>query len=123
MCGADTWYHTQVQSVSNRKSIVMNRSTGATPAKGHKVANEATEGHHYVAVLRGEKIGYLAGPFTSKAEALMKVEPSRVLANELDPQSFFDTFGVVSLPRSFNFPGVLNDMLSLRSVEATTTVH
>jgi hypothetical protein len=66
----------------------------------------------YVDLVRGAKVALLAGPFESEAEAREWVRPAVALANELDPRSHFDPFGVVGID-DYAKPGVLNARLAI----------
>lgn len=72
----------------------------------------------YVTMFRDGKAqpAYLAGPFDSKDEADSHVERARKMANEVDPWSEFDAFGVTGVTPKVGVklpPGVLNDRLGL----------
>jgi hypothetical protein len=73
----------------------------------------------YVTMIRGARIGYLAGPFATKELAEAQVPAAREEAEKVDPRSVFDAFGVtgVELAKHMTYyrPGVLNGQLGLRT--------
>jgi hypothetical protein len=88
------------------------------PAKdGEVVATEGDEGakgerKFYVTMVRGDQVARLAGPFDTKDEADSMVDRARTLAQENDPRSAFDAFGVSAITSEDHKPGVLNDKLA-----------
>ena len=62
----------------------------------------------YVTVVRGERTGFLAGPFETHQAALDMVPAARRVANEVDPRTAFDGFGTVSMEPGPWPAGVLN---------------
>lgn len=68
----------------------------------------------YVSMRRGERTAYLAGPFTTHAEALALVPAAEREAIAIDPWAHFDAFGTCSLPVAANNPvGKLNDIIGI----------
>jgi hypothetical protein len=66
----------------------------------------------YVTVLRGSRVGYLAGPFAEHAAALDAVGSARREAVAIDPFCDFDAFGTTKVSgRAPLPPGVLNHLL------------
>jgi hypothetical protein len=66
----------------------------------------------YVTVLRGSRVGYLAGPFAEHAAALEAVSSARREAVAIDPFCDFDAFGTTKVSgRAPLPPGVLNHLL------------
>jgi len=51
---------------------------------------------YYVTVIRGRRVGWLAGPFSRHEDALALVEWCRRIACNLDPWCDFDAFGTAS---------------------------
>jgi hypothetical protein len=74
----------------------------------------------YVTVIRGQRVGWLAGPYATKEEAEGNVQAARNAAYEVDPATHWDAFGVTKLSRPDGGrplpPGVLNNRLALQKV-------
>ncbi|CAM6031750.1 unnamed protein product [Sphagnum compactum] len=77
---------------------------------------------YYVTVIRGtgpsRRIGWLAGPFKTHAEAEQMVDATRLAAGSVNPWTVFDAFGtaklaVPSMSDKIKFSGKLNDTLNL----------
>lgn len=69
----------------------------------------------YVTVVDAGRVGYLAGPFASHPAALAMVEPSRRIADTLDPWAHFYAFGTAALPPGTTTPGTLNARLGVQA--------
>lgn len=72
----------------------------------------------YVTVIRdsakGRRTGWLLGPYNSKAEAEGHVQRARRVAEQIDPRTVFDGFGVTMLERDGALPpGTLNSLIEL----------
>jgi len=70
----------------------------------------------YCTMIRGNRVAWLAGPFDTKEEADARVPDARRAAEEADPRSAWDAFGVTRLEREIDKPlppGVLNEILGL----------
>lgn len=77
------------------------------------------ENRFYVTIIRGERVGFLAGPFKTKELADEYVEPARIKAIEFHAFASFDSFGVTRVEVNPNTPialGVLNEHLGLKLV-------
>jgi len=69
--------------------------------------NEARD--YYVSMVRDKRYALMAGPFATRDEALLMVDPVRKEAARHDPFCDFDMFGTCSLPqRAENKDGWLN---------------
>ena len=69
---------------------------------------------YYVDIRRGDRVAFLAGPYTTLTEAMRNVDHARTLACEIDLFAHFDLFGTCSIPRSPSNPkGKLNSKLGL----------
>ena len=77
------------------------------------VTPDPQPGAYYVSVVDADRKALLAGPFDTHAEALALVEPTRKVANELDPKSHFYGFGTCRLPVGADKPGLLNQQMGL----------
>ena len=64
----------------------------------------------YCTVVRGQKVGYLLGPYPDKSTARAMIPEARRLAHEIDRFTAFDAFGVVRVECEGHAlpPGVLN---------------
>ena len=49
--------------------------------------------HYYVTIRRGERYGYLKGPYTTHEEALAEVKDGKARAEKQDAFACFDAFG------------------------------
>ncbi len=70
----------------------------------------------YVTIKRGRRTSYIAGPFQDYEEARAHIDPARKAAEEVDPFTWFDFFGVTRVfgPAAAALPpGVLNSRLGL----------
>lgn len=68
----------------------------------------------YVDLVRGKRVALLAGPFVSEPVARKYESAAVAKANELDPWSHFDPFGVVGVPAEvFNQPGKVNHLIEI----------
>lgn len=68
---------------------------------------------YYATVVRGRRVGWLAGPFDTRAIAEAHVPDARREACAIDPWCDFDGFGVTRLERNGPLPaGVLNGRLA-----------
>ena len=71
-------------------------------------------GHYYVSVIDPEtgRRGLLAGPWSTHAESLAKVDDVRRIACDLDPRAHWYAFGTARYAPDLDpVPGVLNDRL------------
>ena len=68
---------------------------------------------YYVTVVRGRRVGWLAGPFHSDQLAREQLLEARRIAEEIDPFCHFDLFGTASVERENPPPGVLNARLGI----------
>lgn len=66
----------------------------------------------FVSLQRGKRTALLAGPFSSQGEAEGHVEAAVRIANEVDPWSWFDSFGTMSM-EPCGFKGLFNHRLGL----------
>mgnify|MGYP001606612296 FL=1 len=57
------------------------------------------------------RIGLLAGPFTTHAEALRWVEPARKKAEEVNDRALWYAFGTLAMKDGYSQPGTLNHLL------------
>ncbi len=48
---------------------------------------------YYVTIVRGQRVGYLFGPYDKERDARADIPRARVLAYEIDPFACFDAFG------------------------------
>lgn len=72
----------------------------------------------YVDIVRGKKIGLLAGPFRSEKVARKYERAATNKAIELDPWAHFDSFGVMSLDAPDYRPaGRLNDLIDIAAAD------
>lgn len=68
----------------------------------------------YVDLMRGPQIALLAGPFVSEPVARKYERAAVQKANEVDPWSHFDPYGVVAVSIDVHAkPGKLNHLLEL----------
>lgn len=51
----------------------------------------------YTTVLRGQKVGYLLGPFADEPTARAAISAARRLAEQIDPRTIFDAFGTCKI--------------------------
>jgi hypothetical protein len=74
---------------------------------------------YYVTVIRGERTGWLLGPYATHAEALARVDAARIVAQTIDPYTVFDAFGTASRTARVPFArmpaGRLNDHRAFRA--------
>lgn len=66
---------------------------------------------YFVTIRRGQRHGFLLGPYATHTEALEQVDRGRRLAVEIDPKTWWDAFGTGSLPAGSGVVGKLNNML------------
>lgn len=59
------------------------------------------------------RMGLLAGPFTTHAEALSWVRRTNDVACDVDPRAHFCGFGTVAMKPSYTKPGKLNHLLGI----------
>ena len=57
------------------------------------------------------RIGLLAGPFTTHAEALRWIEPARKKAEEVNDRALWYAFGTLAMKAGYCKPGALNTLL------------
>jgi hypothetical protein len=68
----------------------------------------------YVDLVRGKRVAFLAGPFKSEPIARKYERAAVAVANELDPRSHFDPFGVVGVdPELYQAPGKVNHLIEI----------
>jgi len=83
----------------------------------HKLAQvllvDPQPGNYYVSVKDGQRVGLLAGPFKTHAEALAMADRAKAKANEVNPWSAFMAFGTLRMKDDYDKPGVLNALLGL----------
>lgn len=48
---------------------------------------------YYVTIIRGKRVGFLLGPYSSHQESLDNVDRGRTLAMDADGRAAFDAFG------------------------------
>ena len=82
-------------------------------------SSEGEPGGYYVSVFdkdgndRRGRVGLLAGPFLTHAEALGLVDRTRNEAEKVDPRACWYAFGTCRLKEGARKPGRLNDLLGL----------
>jgi hypothetical protein len=83
------------------------------------VGDKDAEGERkfYVTMVRGDRVARLAGPFDTKAEADAMVSRAQQAANDADPRSAFDAFGVSAVTSTDHKPGTLNERLGIGSTK------
>lgn len=91
------------------------------PPSNHDLAPHPPDGHYYASVFdkqandgRG-RVGLLAGPFTTHAEALTILPRATTEAQRVDPRAGWYAFGTICMQKSYTRPGVLNPRLGLPS--------
>lgn len=57
------------------------------------------------------RVGLLAGPFSTHAEALRWVEPARKKAEAVNDRAIWYAFGTLAMKDGYCKPGTLNDLL------------
>lgn len=67
----------------------------------------------FVVLKRDRRTSLLAGPFPWRTLAEAQVEAAVRLANELDPWSHFDVFGVQSFEQPTGHSGLFNRQLKI----------
>lgn len=85
---------------------------------------------YYVTVLRDSRLRYARGPFPSHEDALAAVEPTRDLAQSIDPWTDFDAWGTTRYtaptlptgPMNHLFPEAYERLLARRAEEAAEAV-
>lgn len=87
-------------------------TTAAACPCGSQHAGEV--GAFYVSVADAGRVGLIAGPFATHAEALAMVEPARTEAEKANAWAAFYAFGTVRMAEGYTAPGVLNGRLGLQ---------
>lgn len=68
----------------------------------------------YVDLVRGDRIGLIAGPFASEAIARKYEKAAFRAAEEIDPFVAFDRFGVIAIPaKEYGKPGKVNHLIEI----------
>ncbi len=67
----------------------------------------------YVDLVRGAKIAWLAGPFPDEPTARKYERAAVAKANEIDPWTHFDAYGVTSFDADIQPAGKLNHLIDI----------
>ena len=75
----------------------------------------------YVSVVDAGRTGLLAGPYTTHAEALRHLDPTRDIACRVQDRAWFYSFGTLAMKDGYRKPGLLNDLLAEEYAKQATS--